>query len=125
MVEKLPDKAGDAGGTGSMPGSGRSAGRGNGNRLQYSCLENPMDRKAWLAAVHEATELDMTENALIFLQIILGNLFFRKHINNTYVKLFYISVFNHSQHSKILNNQLILTNISGHQENILMWSQSL
>ena len=46
-----------------------------------------MDRKAWLAAVHEATELDMTENALIFPQIILGNLFFRKHISNTYVKI--------------------------------------
>ena len=46
-----------------------------------------MDRKAWLAAVHEVTALDMTENALIFLQIILGNLFFRKHINNTYVKI--------------------------------------
>ena len=32
---------------GSMPGSGRSPGEGNGNPLQYSCLENPMDRRAW------------------------------------------------------------------------------
>ena len=72
---------------GSIPGLGRSSGGGNGNAFQYSCLENPMDRKAWLAAVHEATELDMTENALIFPQIILGNLFFRKHISNTYVKI--------------------------------------
>ena len=37
---------------GSIPGSGRSAGEGNGNPLQYSCLENPMDRGAWWATVH-------------------------------------------------------------------------
>ena len=37
---------------GSIPGSGRSLGEGNGNPLQYSCLENPMDRGAWQATVH-------------------------------------------------------------------------
>ena len=37
---------------GSIPGSGRSPGEGNGNPLQYSCLENPMDRGAWQATVH-------------------------------------------------------------------------
>ena len=37
---------------GSIPGSGRSSGEGNGNPLQYSCLENPMDRGAWQAMVH-------------------------------------------------------------------------
>ena len=37
---------------GSIPGSGRSPGEGNGNPLQYSCLENPMDGGAWWAAVH-------------------------------------------------------------------------
>ena len=37
---------------GLIPGSGRSPGEGNGNPLQYSCLENPMDRGAWWAAVH-------------------------------------------------------------------------
>ena len=37
---------------GSIPGSGRSSGEGNGNPLQYSCLENPMDRGAWWATVH-------------------------------------------------------------------------
>ena len=37
---------------GSIPGSGRSPGEGNGNPLQYSCLENPMDREAWWATVH-------------------------------------------------------------------------
>ena len=38
--------------TGSIPGSGRSPGGGHGNPLQYSCLENPMDREAWWATVH-------------------------------------------------------------------------
>ena len=37
---------------GSIPGSGRSPGEGNGNTLQYSCLENPMDGGAWQATVH-------------------------------------------------------------------------
>ena len=44
-----------AGYPGSIPGSGRFPGEGNGNPLQYSCLENPMDRGAWYATVHEAT----------------------------------------------------------------------
>ena len=44
-----------------IPGSGRSPREGNGNPLQYSCLENPMDRGAWWATVHRvAKELDMT-----------------------------------------------------------------
>ena len=42
----------NAGDLGSIPGSGRSAGEGNGNPLQYSCLENPTDRGAWWATVH-------------------------------------------------------------------------
>ena len=46
---------------GLIPGLGRSPGEGNGNPLQYSCLENPVDRGAWQATVHEVTELDMTE----------------------------------------------------------------
>ena len=44
--------ASNAGDPGSIPGSGSSPGRGNGNPLQYSCLENPMDRGAWKATVH-------------------------------------------------------------------------
>ena len=48
MVKSLPTNDGDSG---SVPGSGRSTGEGNGNPLQYSCLENPMDRKAWWATV--------------------------------------------------------------------------
>ena len=46
---------------GSIPGSRRSPGEGNGNPLQYSCLENPMDRGAWRATVHGVEELDLTE----------------------------------------------------------------
>jgi len=42
----------NAGDLGSIPGSGRSSGEGNGNPLQYSCLENPMDRGAWRATIH-------------------------------------------------------------------------
>ena len=42
----------NVGDLGSIPGSGRSPGEGNGNPLQYSCLENPMDRRAWWATIH-------------------------------------------------------------------------
>ena len=46
----------NAGDLGSIPGSGRSPRGGNGNPLQYSCLENPMDRGAWWATVHGVTK---------------------------------------------------------------------
>ena len=46
----------NAGDLGSIPGWGRSPGEGNGNPLQYSCLENPMDGEAWWATVHGVTE---------------------------------------------------------------------
>ena len=46
----------NAGDLGSIPGSGRSPGKGNGNPLQYPCLENPMDRGAWWATVHRVTK---------------------------------------------------------------------
>ena len=47
---------GDAGDVGSIPGSGRSPGGGHGNPLQYSCLENLMDRGGWQATVHRVTK---------------------------------------------------------------------
>jgi len=47
----------------SIPGSGRSLGEGNGNPLQHSCMENPMDRGAWWATVLGVTESDMPEHA--------------------------------------------------------------
>ena len=46
------ESAYNAGDPGLIPGSGKSPGKGNGNPLQYSCLENPMDRGAWWATVH-------------------------------------------------------------------------
>ena len=61
VVKNPPANAGDLG---SIPGSGRASsipGGGNGNPLQYSCLENPMDRGAWRAIVHRVAESDTTE----------------------------------------------------------------
>ena len=51
-VKNLPANAGDSGDMGSIPGSERSPGEGNGKLLQYFCLENSMDRGAWQATVH-------------------------------------------------------------------------
>ena len=56
MVKNLPANAGDVRDAGSIPGLGRSPGGGHGNPLQYSCLENPMDRGAWQATVHKVTQ---------------------------------------------------------------------
>ena len=73
MVKNLPANAGDAGDTGSILGSGRSPGEGNSNPLQYSCLENPMDKGARWATVHGVekswTRLsDFAHNPLFFLK---------------------------------------------------------
>ena len=56
-----PASAGDTRNAGLIPELGRSSGGGHGNQLQYSCLENPMDRGAWQATVYSITESDMTE----------------------------------------------------------------
>ena len=62
LVKNLPMKAGDVRDAGSIPGLGRSPGGRHGNLLQYSYLENPMDRGAWQATVDRyRTQLDMTE----------------------------------------------------------------
>ena len=52
VVKNPPANAGDLRDIGSIPGLGRSPGEGNGNPLQYSCLENPMEGGAWWATVH-------------------------------------------------------------------------
>ena len=59
MLKNLPANAGD---WGSIPAWGRCPGEGNGNPLQYSCLENFMNRGTWWATVHGVKKLDMTEN---------------------------------------------------------------
>ena len=56
MVKNLPVNAGDVRDTGSVPGSRRSPGEGNGDPLQYSCLENLMDRGTWRAMVHKVAK---------------------------------------------------------------------
>ena len=56
VIKNLPTNAGDTGDLGLIPGSGRFPGEGNCNPLQYSCLENPMDRVAWQATVHNVTQ---------------------------------------------------------------------
>ena len=56
VLKNLPASAGDARDVGSIPGSERSSGEGNGNPLQYSCWENPMDREAWSTTVLGVTE---------------------------------------------------------------------
>ena len=61
VVKNLPSNARDAGGLGSVPGSRRAPGGGNGSPLQSSCLEDPMDRGAWRATVHSVAESDKTE----------------------------------------------------------------
>ena len=56
VVKNLPINAGDSRDAGSVPGGERSPGGGHDNPLQYSCLENPMDRGAWRAMVHRVTK---------------------------------------------------------------------
>ena len=57
VVKNPPANAGDIRDAGSIPGLGISPGEGNGNSLQYSCLEKPMDRGAWQAMVHRVTRV--------------------------------------------------------------------
>ena len=75
VVKNLPANVGDIGGSGLIPGSERSCGVGNFNHLQYYWLENPMDRGAWQAKVHEVTKSqtrlsDWTHNTRIVIPIL-------------------------------------------------------
>ena len=63
VVKKLSANAGDVRVTGSIPGLGRSPRGGHGNPLQYSCLENAMDRGAWLATIHQVTRSMLSTHA--------------------------------------------------------------
>ena len=66
MAKNLPASARDIRGMGSFPGSGRSPGVGNGNPLQYSCLENYMDGGVWQATVHgvSKSQTQLSEHTL-------------------------------------------------------------
>ena len=61
VIKDPPANVGDTRDSGSIPGLGKSPGGGHGNPLQYSYLENPMDRGAWQAIVHRVVESDTTE----------------------------------------------------------------
>ena len=61
MIKNPPANAGDIRDVGSIPGSGRFPGERHVNPLQYSCLENPIDRETWWATVHRVAESDTTE----------------------------------------------------------------
>ena len=63
----------NAGNLGSIPGSGRSPGEGNGNTLQYFCLENSMDRGAWCATVHGVAKSWTRLNNFFLITIIIYN----------------------------------------------------
>ena len=60
VVKNLPANARDVRDVGSIPGSRKSCGEGNGNPVQYSCLENPMDRGAWWDTVHGVAKTEAT-----------------------------------------------------------------
>ena len=68
VVKNLPANVGDLD---SVPGSGRSPGGGNGNPVQYSCLENPMDRGTWRAAFHGVAKQTRLSDFTLYLQCVL------------------------------------------------------
>ena len=70
MVKSLPAMQETLG---SIPGLGRSPEEGNGNPLQYSCLENSMESETWQATIHRVAELDMTEQLMLSLSFSVSN----------------------------------------------------
>ena len=65
-LKHLPASACNVGDLGLIPGPGRSSGEGNANPLQYSCLENPMDRGAWWATIHGVAKSQTRLNEFTF-----------------------------------------------------------
>ena len=88
VVRNLPANAGDLRDTSFIPGSGRSPGGGHGNLLQYSCLENPMDRGVWRTMVHRVAKSctwlkQLSNNSSIPLELIEWYMKERKYPRNT------------------------------------------
>ena len=67
MIKNPPANAGDIRDAGSIPGSRRSPGGGHDNLLQYSCLENPMDRGAWWVTVHVVAESQTLQTFTLYI----------------------------------------------------------
>ena len=86
MVKNLPANTGD---TGSVPGSGRSAGEGNANAIQSSCLEIPMDRGAWQATIHKLARVGHDLGTTTTIEFNYKNAF------STYIKHIKMGEFNH------------------------------
>ena len=79
VVKNLPTNAGDVRDAGSIPGLGRSLGGGHGNPLQFSCLENPMDRGAWQATIHGVVK---SQTGLKRLSTRYGHFNYLSYLNN-------------------------------------------
>ena len=86
-VKNSPANAGNARKAGAIPGLGRSPGEGNGNPLQYSCLENPMDEGAWWATVHRVTKSQTRLSDLTFTFILWHSALFMVQLSQLYMTL--------------------------------------
>ena len=86
-VKSLPANAGDVRNAGLIPGLGRSPGEGNGNSLQYSCLEHSMDRGAWQAAVCMVTK---SWKGLIYLACTRAGYYLKFQSTFNFLKYFHI-----------------------------------
>ena len=97
VIKNPPANIGDIRDMVLVPGLGRSLGEGRGNPLQYSCLENPMDRAAWLATVHRLQRVDTIEAYLACMHEEVSCLFGIIHIfvRNGYYRIRFFFFFNH------------------------------
>ena len=107
VIKSLTVKARDTRNASSVPGLGRSSTVGNGNLLQYSCLENSMGRGAWQTTIHRATESDMTEHThtqvhIIFIELDTGVL----PVNSTAMVLGLLEFVVFEIEKSVLNKQL-------------------
>ena len=87
VVKSLLANAGDVRNAGSIPGLGRSPGEGNGNSLQYSCLEHPMDGGAWQATVCMVAK---SQKGLIYLACTRAGYYLKFHSAFNFLKYFHI-----------------------------------